>query len=1192
MRINHNIAALNTYRQLTSNSANTSNSLEKLSSGLRINKAGDDAAGLAISEKMRAQIRGLDQATRNAQDAISMIQTAEGSLNETQSILQRMRELATQASNDTNTDSDRGEIQKEMNQLSSELNRIGNTTEFNTQSLLKGKNQAVTETAADTTTVTEGAVGVAAGDISDLVTNASSVKAVSSTTSVQTNTSEATASLSDLATTQTSIAGEKSSVSLANGMTFISKEASTSLNDETVKIVQASGDGASSSYTSSGGVHTITIGTDASGNSLASNRGELSNEINNIEAFKDATIDLQEVPDALTGEELVAFGESSVGDMAGGVNEQVGVYSFKLEDQIDEAGDTITVDGKTFTAVNSGADVSKGEFSMEATHGNVVGQAAAAKGDIVIDQAVNDTGTFGFAGGAPGNVVTGDTIAFDGMTVTFEMGSDDTNYSTGDFFTNATGTAVKMYVADADKADVQKVAQAAAEGFNAMSAIQGKGTTFAENSGNDGIKATLAEAEGTDGAVLFELGGANTGLDTIGNATNGDQQSNNDGSTGEDVSFNIEIDGEAQTFDVDNTHLAQLDGTLTDDEIIDVLKSVKNAAGTELGEVADLFFDENDNLVIASKATGTSSSVEITAVTDATSGDIASELGISGVIAQDDGTDTGATAADQALSLRVAINADSEVGTRFIAQTSGKNVTGADSQTITLTERQTQATGTNLSNDEVTIAGAGTNDKLIVSNTTGQNLMKVEITQNSGNTLAVDETNNGANDGTLLIKLADTDAYKNTADEIEKAVQALGEQSYTINGESVTVDFSKYEFKAEGNWDINTTGSNITDNTGTLVGGVEEVKGDYSFSVDEAFQAGDIIEIKGQTFKAVDGNAKVSEGEFSVSGGDLNAQASGLRDAISLNNTLKETYIATGSGTTINVVEKTATGEDLTQSNLEVSATGTQGEYAITNDEILANGAKFVVDGEEITVSNKEQHVGYDNGSAIKEAATVADQNQALADAINENTNLSPKYTASVNGDGNLVLNQNEGFESDTAPNVATKNSPLGDFEATFQVGANSGQAMTIEVEDMRAAALGVTGDGSTSTVAAKDGSVASYLQTASVTDGTTNDNVEFSLDVSTNEKASAAISVLNDAIESVSAQRSELGAYQNRLEHTINNLGTSSENLVGAESRIRDVDMAKEMMEFTKNNILNQAAQSMLAQANQQPQGVLQLLR
>ena len=112
--------------------------MERLSSGMRINRAGDDAAGLAISEKMRGQIRGLKQAQRNAQDGISLIQTAEGALNETHAILQRMRELATQSATDTNTEADRAEIQKEIDQLAKEITRIGNTTEFNTQTLLNG----------------------------------------------------------------------------------------------------------------------------------------------------------------------------------------------------------------------------------------------------------------------------------------------------------------------------------------------------------------------------------------------------------------------------------------------------------------------------------------------------------------------------------------------------------------------------------------------------------------------------------------------------------------------------------------------------------------------------------------------------------------------------------------------------------------------------------------------------------------------------------------------------------------------------------------------------------------------------------------------------------------------------------------------------------------------------------------------
>jgi len=152
MIINHNLMAMNTHRQLGMNQAGASKSMEKLSSGFRINRAGDDAAGLAISEKMRGQIRGLKQASRNAQDGISLIQTAEGALNETHAILQRMRELAVQAANDTNVGVDRNEIQKEIAQLNSDIDRIAGTTEFNTQKLLNGSFGAQAQS-ADTGTL-------------------------------------------------------------------------------------------------------------------------------------------------------------------------------------------------------------------------------------------------------------------------------------------------------------------------------------------------------------------------------------------------------------------------------------------------------------------------------------------------------------------------------------------------------------------------------------------------------------------------------------------------------------------------------------------------------------------------------------------------------------------------------------------------------------------------------------------------------------------------------------------------------------------------------------------------------------------------------------------------------------------------------------------------------------------------------
>ncbi len=160
LRINQNALSVSTYGTLAKTSSRLEKSIQKLSSGLRINTAADDAAGLAISEKMRRQIRGLNRAVLNAQDGISMIQTAEGALNETHSILQRMRELATQSSNDTLTSNDRLEIQKEVNQLRDEINRISTSTEFNTKRLLDGSQTALISASSDSVK------GIVAGAIS------------------------------------------------------------------------------------------------------------------------------------------------------------------------------------------------------------------------------------------------------------------------------------------------------------------------------------------------------------------------------------------------------------------------------------------------------------------------------------------------------------------------------------------------------------------------------------------------------------------------------------------------------------------------------------------------------------------------------------------------------------------------------------------------------------------------------------------------------------------------------------------------------------------------------------------------------------------------------------------------------------------------------------------------------------------
>jgi len=163
---------MNAHRNMSANNVNSGKSMEKLSSGLRINRAGDDAAGLSISEKMRGQIRGLDQASRNSQDGISMIQTAEGALNEVHSILQRMRELAVQGANDTNVTIDRSSIASELTALNSEITRIKDNTTFNTKKLLDASADVVKiHVGADAGQVMELDFKTAGIDLGDVVDN-------------------------------------------------------------------------------------------------------------------------------------------------------------------------------------------------------------------------------------------------------------------------------------------------------------------------------------------------------------------------------------------------------------------------------------------------------------------------------------------------------------------------------------------------------------------------------------------------------------------------------------------------------------------------------------------------------------------------------------------------------------------------------------------------------------------------------------------------------------------------------------------------------------------------------------------------------------------------------------------------------------------------------------------------------------
>ncbi|WP_132995181.1 flagellin N-terminal helical domain-containing protein [Sporanaerobacter acetigenes] len=401
MRINNNLMAMNTHRQLGINNTGTAKSLEKLSSGFRINRAGDDAAGLAISEKMRGQIRGLNMASKNAQDGISFIQTAEGALTESHAILQRMRELAVQSANDTNVKIDRSEIQKEMDQLSSELTRIANDTEFNTQTLLNGgitdtkfhiganqdqniqlaikamdaKTLGVAGTAFEATV--EGGVKVSGVEIDQANKGTAITDGGSLTLSAN-----ATAAKTTWAAGNTGL----------TAMTISSKDNSSTYNDYTITINKAGGSGADPAVSVAGKSITITLASDAS----AVDKDKL-----NI-AFTAAGLDLEADASATAVAEKTDLVASTAGLAADEVKLTAGTESIIVKNNATSAtftgaankGLTVKFDGTALDATVAGTINISEKDSTVATFnadGTLKDKAVSVAGIKVSDQASANT---------------------------------------------------------------------------------------------------------------------------------------------------------------------------------------------------------------------------------------------------------------------------------------------------------------------------------------------------------------------------------------------------------------------------------------------------------------------------------------------------------------------------------------------------------------------------------------------------------------------------------------------------------------------------------------------------------------------------------------------------------------------------------------------------------------------------------
>lgn len=1295
MRINHNIAALNAYRQLNINGANTQKNLEKLSSGLRINKAADDAAGLVISEKMRAQIRGLDQASRNAYDGISLIQTAEGALGEVHEMLKDMRDKMVQAANDPNTIEDRSALQDYVNQITSEINRIGNTTEFNTQKLLNGGTGTTRNITTTVATAGASGGGAATGTLSGINVVTASIKAgtveIGNYTTVTNSKKLADdgAIGSPLTEMKTSVKGGTAAISKAT--TTAGANAGTLAAASVSGITNAAAAGADTPATA----QSFTV-------DLASAVAGLTN--GSAATAQSFTVDLDAWATALSAGGTITIGsktytEGAAADFQIGADNEATIASLAAALDADDlvvkttSGDvTVTASGSslTFTAATADEAISLGTTNLaknadaaaitgaitDATSASGITNAAAA----VAASTITIGGITYTAGGDDFTVGADDAATVSSLAAA--IGADATTAGSGTVTVNATGTSVTFTADDTNDAikvgnvqlgatdDAAAIAASIGAGAGSVSAVTNAAAlipgasataqafTIDINSLVSGIKAgstitvgSKAYTAGTDFSIGADAAETVSNLAVVLNADNTTKTSGN-----ADVA--VTATGTSLTFTAGATNDAIILGGAAalskTASAADIAASITSSATSAVYtfEVKSQFTD-GDSISVggqtftakAGTATGTN---EFNIGTDiaASVASLQAKLQAHAAIGNGGAGDYTATLGSPAWA----------GDTNSITIT--KNVGGVDANvadyTTNLAVHQTAAVAGEYkfeiaanfeAGQKITIAGqefevresTGANNATGFKvgadiNETATNLLaaiQANTTLNGKFDSAILQTGNGgtitgsgfATDGDTIVlkeKTASGDPMAAVvgADIIVTPQNAVkGSYSFEITknvsvGDTITIGSKVYTAKAAadatGAYDFAiggtlagtatnlatkitadgtyaaTTGNSafiagnkviLTENTasGTDLAGVSRAKaiergGQYEFLVTNNFAERDTINIAGVGLKAGT--------DFNV-GDDINATTKNIADAITANATLRARFTVSTEDDKITLTEKAgqATGSTLVTPNVTSGAIAGSAQF-----DMVALKA-----GSEVTIDNKT--VTIQTGGTAKETAAE------LKGLIEDNADLNAKYSVTV-ADARVTLTQKAGSESATGPRVIYKTQAGSGYTAKLQIGANYDQSMTIDIADMRSLALGISGTQAGATITASDGAKASLLAVASATDGTHDIAIEYTLDVSSNEKSTAAISVLDDAIQSVSEQRSKLGAFQNRLEHTINNLGTTGENLTAAESRIRDVDMAKEMMEFTKNNILNQAAQAMLAQANQQPQGILQLLR
>ncbi len=1183
--INTNIASLNAQRNLNSSQAATNQALERLSSGLRINSAKDDAAGLAISTRFQSQINGLNVAIRNVGDGVSLSQTAEGALGAMTDSLQRIRELALQSANGTNSDADRQALNSETQQLIAEITRAGSQTNFNGLNLLDGSFQSVFQ------------VGANAGE----TISVSIGKLTADTLGVSTK-----SGVSAIATSSALAGGDLVINGVSIGASRASDDTASTASQSASAIAKAAAVNRASSQT---GVSAIVDKTTASGSSMTAAITAGTVVVNGtsiaVETTADATSSRAAVVSAinaqssLTGVTAVDNGDASLGVSlvaadgrniatsftgtltaattglaAGGT--YTGGFTLVASSEVRE----ITVSGANLA--NAGlveGSFTAGVSTVSSTARTANGAIAASGGTLAgtVDvSAIN----FNFGAGTPAELATVsgttgisstgvnlsaasaaaatastgvDLGAWAGADFTPQqlLGTVDLNAAGTDFTTNTVaftlsivaGTSYEVLV-NGDFTDASN-GGGLGDGNTALLAningqLTGSGYTASLTSGT---QLTLSQDVPTAQTAVFTAGFAATDADTIFGFTNGNRSLTATTTAGS-ASFDVAVDGGA-------AQTVTLDTAIADDTAL--LAAIN---GQLTGATASL--DGDGYLVITSATTGAASSVAVSSLVGRTS-----ELGVVATSA------SGLNAAN--LSFTV-------------------TTTAGGTDTVTLNGDYTDAAnGGSLGDGNTALIAAiqaaidtgGSSGFTASLNGSGQ--LTFTETANGGATITVADNGGAVNALTYfgISTATDTGVVAAGATNATFTIEVDGGAAQNINVNTSIANSTALLAAINGQLNDATASLNVdgqlvltSDTTGTAstveitaIGGTTAAQ--FGLAVDS--DAGS--EAVGATFN------NLEAGDLVVNGVTI-AAARAADDTASYSAASSSTKESSGIAIAAAINASTAS----TGVAASVNATVAKGTSAATAGTATNTGTLYV-NGVSIGLT-VQSGADANRTFAVNQINAVSGQTGVVA----EDNGTSVTLTAADGRNIVMALNTNGGSVS--AANFGLAGAGIS--ETDFTDGGSTGVTRANEDAVTTYSTVSLSSGGAISLAGGTNGNEA--LTDLGLSQGSFGGGVagQFltEVDISTQDGANAALTAVDNALNAVNSARADLGAIQNRFETTISNLAVTSENLSAANSRILDADFAAEAAALSRSQILQQAGISILAQANAAPQQVLSLLQ